>query len=33
MTPLDWAIVVVLNGGVVLYSLFDWYLAGKSMPW
>jgi hypothetical protein len=22
MTPLDWAIVVVLNGGVALYSLF-----------
>lgn len=42
MTPLDWAIVLVLNGGIVAYSLiafrnkgesFDWYLAAKSMPW
>ncbi len=42
MTPLDWAIVIILNGGVVTYSLlmhrnkgesFDWYLAAKSMPW
>ena len=42
MTSLDWAVVGVLNGGIVLYSLFafrnkgesfDWYLAAKSMPW
>ncbi len=42
MTTLDWAVVVVLNGGIVAYSLiafrnkgesFDWYLAAKSMPW
>ena len=42
MTALDWAVVLVLNGGVVAYSLiafrnkgesFDWYLAAKSMPW
>lgn len=42
MTSLDWAIVLVLNGGIVAYSLiafrnkgesFDWYLAAKSMPW
>ena len=42
MTALDWAVVVVLNGGIVAYSLiafrnkgesFDWYLAAKSMPW
>lgn len=42
MTALDWAVVVVLNGGIVVYSLiafrnkgesFDWYLAAKSMPW
>ena len=42
MTPLDWAVVLVLNGGIVAYSLiafrnkgesFDWYLAAKSMPW
>ncbi len=42
MTLLDWAVVVILNGGVVTYSLFchrhkgesfDWYLAAKSMPW
>ena len=42
MTSLDWAVVLVLNGGIVAYSLiafrnkgesFDWYLAAKSMPW
>ena len=42
MTTLDWAVVLVLNGGIVAYSLiafrnkgesFDWYLAAKSMPW
>ena len=42
MTALDWIVVAVLNGGIVLYSLisfrhkgesFDWYLAAKSMPW
>lgn len=42
MTALDWAVVVILNGGIVTYSLiafrnkgqsFDWYLAAKSMPW
>ena len=39
MTALDWAVVLVLNGGIVAYSLiafrnkgesFDWYLAAKS---
>ena len=42
MTALDWAVVLILNGGIVVYSLiafrnkgesFDWYLAAKSMPW
>ncbi len=42
MTPLDWTVVLLINGGVVLYGLiafrgqdesFDWYLAAKSMPW
>ena len=42
MTALDWAVVLVLNGGSVAYSLiafrnkgesFDCYLAAKSMPW
>ena len=42
MTALDWVVVLVLNGGIVAYSLiafrnkgesFDWYLAAKSMPW
>ena len=39
MTSLDWTVVLVLNGGIVAYSLiafrnkgesFDWYLAAKS---
>ncbi len=42
MTLIDWLIVLVINGGIVLYGLtvfkkeqesFDWYLAAKSMPW
>jgi hypothetical protein len=41
MTALDWAVVLVLNGGIVAYSLiafrdegesFDRYLGAKSMP-
>lgn len=42
MSLLDWFIVLLINGGIVLYGLvafrekqesFDWYLAAKSMPW
>ncbi|MBI4551347.1 MAG: hypothetical protein HY710_03715 [Candidatus Latescibacteria bacterium] len=42
MTFIDWLLVAVINGGIVLYGLivfrgkrksFDWYLAAKSMPW
>ena len=42
MTLVDWLLVIVINGGIVLYGLtvfkekresFDWYLAAKSMPW
>ena len=42
MNALDWSIVLIINGGIVLYGLivfreqgesFDWYLAAKSMPW
>ena len=41
MTLLDWLIVVVLNGSVIVYALFrsrdthsssDWFLAGRSLP-
>lgn len=42
MTLVDWLLVIVINGGIVLYGLtvfrreresFDWYMAAKSMPW
>ena len=42
MTLVDWLMVLVINGGIILYGLtvfkkkqesFDWYLAAKSMPW
>ena len=42
MTPLDWLIVVALNGSIILYALWrgrethsssDWFLAGRSLPW
>ena len=42
MSLIDWLLVLVINGGIVLYGIFafrgqqesfDWYLAAKSMPW
>lgn len=42
MTPIDWLLLLTINGGIVAYGLiafrqkresFDWYLAAKSMPW
>lgn len=42
MTVLDWTLVIVLNGAIILYGLFksretktstDWFLAGRSLPW
>jgi SSS family solute:Na+ symporter len=42
MTFLDWAIVLLLNGAIVVYGLLrsrethtaaDWFLAGRSLPW
>ena len=42
MTLVDWLLVLVINGGIVLYGIvsfrskresFDWYMAAKSMPW
>ena len=42
MTLIDWLLILVVNGGIVLYGLlifrgrgesFDWYLAAKSLPW
>ncbi|NKB66263.1 MAG: hypothetical protein GKR89_04310 [Candidatus Latescibacteria bacterium] len=42
MTLIDWLLILVVNGGIVLYGLlifrgrgesFDWYLAAKSIPW
>ena len=42
MTIIDWLLVLVINGGIVLYGIivfrgqresFDWYLAAKSIPW
>ena len=42
MALIDWIVILVINGGIVLYGLtrfkkeaksFDWYLAAKSMPW
>jgi len=42
MGLLDWGIVVILNGGTILYGLYlsrgvrssaDWFLAGRRLPW
>lgn len=42
MTPLDWLIVVAVNGGIIAYGVLrgrgtktsaDWFLAGRSLPW
>lgn len=42
MDPLDWTIVLTLNGGIILYGLLrgrdtrssaDWFLAGRTLPW
>ncbi len=42
MTPLDWTLVIVLNGAIIAYGLFlgretkssaDWFLAGRRLPW
>jgi SSS family solute:Na+ symporter len=42
MTPLDWIIVLALNGPVILFALLksggtrdckDWFLAGRTLPW
>ncbi len=42
MSFVDWALVVLLNGSVIVYALLrgrdthsssDWFLAGRSLPW
>ena len=42
MTPLDWLIVIVANGAIVVYGLYlargtttsyEWFLAAKGLPW
>jgi SSS family solute:Na+ symporter len=42
MTPFDWSLVVLLNGGVVAYAVLgprrsessrDWFLGGRSLAW
>ena len=42
MGVLDWSIVIILNGGTILYGLYlsrgvrssaDWFLAGRQLPW
>lgn len=42
MTPIDWILVVLLNGGCIALGLIwgrgaqtsaDWFLAGRSLPW
>lgn len=42
MGLLDWAIVLVMNGGIILYGILrgrgtktsaDWFLAGRTLPW
>ena len=39
---IDWTIIVVLNGAIVVYALLrardtrtssDWFLAGRTLPW
>lgn len=42
MGLVDWSIVIILNGGTILYGLYlsrdvrssaDWFLAGRQLPW
>ena len=42
MTILDWTLVIVLNGAIIIYGLFigtetkssaDWFLASRRLPW
>ncbi len=42
MTPLDWALVVLINGAIVLWGFkiaggkktaFEWFLASRGLPW
>tara|TARA_R110002111_G_scaffold1162_4_gene8227 strand:- start:5494 stop:7245 length:1752 start_codon:yes stop_codon:yes gene_type:complete len=42
MSTLDWIIIIVLNGSVILYAMLysrdtktssDWFLAGRTLPW
>lgn len=42
MSPLDWSIVIALNGGIFLFGVIrsrdtktsaDWFLAGRTLPW
>ena len=42
MTSIDWAIVILFNGAIVVYGFIrgrqtktatDWFLAGRSLPW
>jgi len=42
MTYLDWLIVLVLNGSIIVYGIYlargtetssDWFLGGRSLPW
>ena len=42
MAPIDWTLVVLLNGAVILYALLgprasansrEWFLGGRSLPW
>jgi SSS family solute:Na+ symporter len=42
MSAIDWTLVVLLNGAVILYALLgprasatsrDWFLGGRSLPW
>ncbi|MEX0641818.1 MAG: hypothetical protein WD468_03910 [Pirellulales bacterium] len=42
MTPLDWTLVIVLNGSIIAHALLrppkitstaDWFLASRNLPW
>jgi len=42
MTILDWSLVFVINGAIIVYGLIlsrqtkssaDWFLAGRTLPW
>jgi SSS family solute:Na+ symporter len=42
MSPIDWTIIAVLNGSVIVHALLtakrsessgDWFLAGRTLPW